>query len=256
GSGLVEAGTAQLTIGSGVQAVTPSHRPPRSVADTAEPVTHYYRAATDAGHYRMAAGLNGGLALTWVRELLNASWDELYAAASRPARHDDPIFLPHLNGERTPYLDPDLRGAWTGLAARHERADLLRSALEGVAFAAAEALAALFPHGRSVTHLRLAGGGTTAPAWRQLIADVLGIELHAIAVPGASGRGAAFLGARASGHLDEPDLIRLGTPEVTAVVRPRPEALLVHDERRVRYRETVGLLRSRTAVTTAHRVPV
>ena len=241
GSGLVAAGTAQLTIGTGIQIVTPSDHLP---AGTLDPVTHFYRAATDTGHYAMAAVLNGGLALGWVRELLNASWAELYAAAERPPQDSDPIFLPHLNGERTPYLDPFMRGAWTGLTQHHSRPDLMRSALEGVAFATAEALAALIPDGSPVDHLRLAGGGAAAPAWRQMLADVLELELRSVSVPGASGRGAALLGARAAGLMDEARVVDLGTPTVTSVVRPHLGAASRYRDRRTRFREMVELVRS------------
>lgn len=243
GSGLVAPGSAQLTIGTGVQLVTPSDQPP---ARTSEPVTHYYRAATDAGHYRMAAVLNGGLALGWVRETLNASWTELYSSAAQAPRVDDPFFLPHLNGERTPYMDASMRGAWTNLTPQHTRTDLLRSALEGVAFATAEALAALFPDGGSVDHLRLAGGGTVDPGWRQMLADALDVELHTVAVPGASGRGAAFLGARAAGLMDESLVLHLATPVVTSVVRPDPHGAMRYRDRRTRFRGTVEHLRSTT----------
>jgi xylulokinase len=241
GSGLVVPGMVQLTIGTGIQIVTPSDRPPSAAAD---PVTHYYRAATDRGHYTMAAALNGGLALRWVCETLNASWDELYAGAERAARADDPFFLPHLNGERTPYMDASMRGAWTGLTPQHTRTDLLRSALEGVAYVAAEALAALFPDGLPVDHLRLAGGGTVAPAWRQLLADVLEVELRAVAIPAASSRGAALLGARASGLMDEQSLVSLAAPTVTSVVDPDPRTAALYRDRRTRFRETIDHLRS------------
>lgn len=244
GSGLVAPGTAQLTIGTGVQIVTPSDRPPGPASN---PVTHHYRAATDAGHYRMAAVLNGGLALGWVRETLNASWAELYAAAEQSSRPDDPFFLPHLNGERTPYMDSSMRGAWTGLAPQHTRTDLLRAALEGVAFTTAEALASLFPDGSAVDHLRLAGGGTSAPGWRQLLADALAAELRAVAVAGASGRGAALLGARGAGLMDEQAILEISTPTVTSVVRPDPHAGPRYRERRTRFRETVEHLRSQSA---------
>ena len=241
GSGLVGPGMAQLTIGTGVQLVTPAEQP---FLGTPDPVTHYYRAATDQGHYRMAAVLNGGLALRWVCDTLNASWGELYSVAGQAPHADDPLFLPHLNGERTPYMDASMRGAWTGLKPQHTRSDLLRSALEGVAFAAAEALASLFPDGSAIDHLRLAGGGTVAPAWRQMLADVLDVELRAVAVPGASGRGAAFLGARAAGLIDESVLLGLGTPAVTSVVRPQPQAAARYRDRRTRFRHTVEHLRS------------
>ena len=96
----------------------------------------------------MAASLTGGQTLDWVRSVLGASWAELYASANREPRSDDPIFVPHLVGERTPYLNSGLRGSWTGLGASHDRSALLYSALEGVAFATYDALAGLAARSR------------------------------------------------------------------------------------------------------------
>ena len=197
GSGLTDPGAVQLTIGTGVQIVRPVAALPDPLPG--DPVTHLYRAATDTGWYAMGAALNGGLTLAWVCRTLGADWPELYAAAATAPRADDPYFLPHLNGERTPYLDPGLRGAWTGLNPRHGRAHLLRAALEGVAFAARDVLGHVLGPGDDAVHLRLAGGGTTDPAWRQMLADVLGHPLDPVEVAAASGLGAALLGARAAG---------------------------------------------------------
>jgi xylulokinase len=218
GSGLTDPKDAQLTIGTGAQIVTPTVRPTSPSTNDLDPATHLYRAATDNGTYEMAAILNGGLALDWARRLLGASWAELYAAAATPARSDDPLFLPHLNGERTPYLDPAMRGAWVGLAPRHDRARMLRAALEGVALAVRDALECLRSPGAPLDDLRLAGGGSTDVAWRQLLADVLGSTLRAVDVSAASGRGAALLGARAAGLMDEHALLaRLASePDVSA----------------------------------------
>ena len=138
GTGLIP-GQVQMSIGTGVQIITLRGE---AVADD-QPVTHLYRNAEEHGWYAMAAVLNGGIALNWVRHLLAADWSELYAAATLPPRLDDPIFVPRLVGERTPQFDADLRGAWVGLGLEHDRTTLLRSALEGVAFAAADALDAL-----------------------------------------------------------------------------------------------------------------
>ena len=144
---------------------------------------------------------------------MNATWEELYASADRPGR--GPIFVPHLSGERTPYSDPTLRGSWTALSLADDRTSLLRSALEGTAFAIRDALDALLEdrgledrgledqaledqrlEDQGLPCLRLAGGGTLAAGWRQLLADVLGLPLYAVDVPAASGRGAALWGPR------------------------------------------------------------
>ena len=250
GTGLTQVGTVQLTIGTGAQVITPVGPAGHTSASSetpAAPVTHLYRTATSQGHYRMAATLNGGLVLDWVRTLLGASWAELYATAELPVRPDAPIFLPHLNGERTPYMSTGMRGAWLDLSPRHSRVDLLRSALEGVAFGVREAVAALGTDGRSPTHLRLAGGGSTAPAWRQMLADTLDAELDAVDVPAASGRGAAMLGAQGAGLLDEPALLNVLAPQLETVARPHPSHARDYQHRFAQFRDRIDRLKPSTA---------
>ena len=115
----------------------------------------------------MGATLSAGLSLNWVREVMNASWAELYASAGHPGRIDDPIFVPHLSGERTPYCDPALRGSWTALSLAGDRASLLRCALEGIAFAIRDALDALlgepYPASRASGARRGCGWRAEAP---------------------------------------------------------------------------------------------
>jgi xylulokinase len=135
-----------------------------------------------------------------------------------------------------------MRGAWAGLDARHDRDALAWSALEGVAFGVAdayEALTAAAPATRAATEIRLAGGGSLAPAWRQLLADVLGTPLRPVEVPDASARGAALLGARAAGL---PIVADTAAPEGAAArVEPRPAPVLT--ERRRLWLDAVHALR-------------
>jgi xylulokinase len=218
GSGCVAAGDAQLTIGSAIQVVAAHPDPPQP---RSKPVTHLYRSAATRGWYEMAAVLGGGLTLGWVREQLQCSWDELYAAAAIEPRADDPVFLPQLQGERTPYVDAGLRAAWLLLDPSHTRERMLRAALEGVAMSIRFATRSLkLPD--DVT-LRLAGGGALAPAWRQLVADVVPRPLFPADAPDASGRGAAMLGAIAAGVCSEADALRKLRPPLAEVIQPRAE---------------------------------
>ena len=87
---------------------------------------------------------------------MNATWEELYASADRPGQ--GPIFVPHLSGERTPYSDPALRGSWSALSLADDRTSLLRSALEGTAFAIRDALDALLEvRGLKIRGLKIRG---------------------------------------------------------------------------------------------------
>jgi xylulokinase len=201
GGGLTYPGDVQLTIGSGAQFIALRATPDASP----ETGTHLYRAVTPHGWYAMAAVLNAGIALDWVRGVLGADWTELYAAAALPASPDAPLFLPHLTGDRTPYLDPGMRGAWVGLGLGHDRQALLRAALEGVAFSLRDGIDAL-PGVDPACELRLAGGGSTSGPWRTLLANVLRRPLRAIDIHAASGRGAAMLGGVAANELTWDDI--------------------------------------------------
>ena len=177
---------AMLTLGSGGQWAVPES------AFRPTPRTNLYRAVGD-GYYRLAPVQNVGITLNWVRTLLNASWSDLYDAAGRPARPGAPVFAPYLAPER---WDPGATGAWTGLTLAHQREDLLRSALDGVAGLLRERLDDLRAAGHHPRRVILGGGGATHPAWRDLLADALGVPLGPVPAPWLSAAGAAGLAAR------------------------------------------------------------
>lgn len=205
-------GQAQLTVGSGAQIVA------LTGDASAVPGAHVYRTAEDTGWYRMAAVQNAGIALDWVRGLVGADWDELYAAAERgrPGA-DGVVFVPRLTGERSPVLAPEATGALSGLRLATDRGAVLRAALEGVAFSLRHAATAL-PGGLPPV-VRLAGGGARSRAFRALLADVLGVELRPISMRSASAFGAALLAGRAAGTGPATPPVRFDPP-----VRPGPRA--------------------------------
>ncbi|PZA07125.1 MULTISPECIES: xylulokinase [unclassified Meiothermus] len=195
GSGLAP-GEAQLTVGSGAQIAVVLEE--ARIDPTLR--THLYRAAQPGRWYALAAMQNAGIALEWVLGVLGLDWATAYAEAQRvPPGCEGLTFLPYLTGERTPHLDPQARGAWAGLGLGHTRSHLVRAALEGLAFALRQGLEALGPAIPAATPLRLAGGGTLEPFWRQMLSDVLGRPLWASSVAAASARGAALLAAMATG---------------------------------------------------------
>jgi len=207
GTGTVRPGRGQVSVGTGAQIVVPLSAP---TVPGPEPVTHTYRAAvpptTTGGWYRMGAIQSAGLVLERVLGWLGAGWEEALAALDG-RRTGDPVFLPHLAGERTPWLDPHLRGAWTGLGLEHDRAALLRSALTGVACAVADAWDAVIETGADPGLPLLVGGGSVHPAWRQLLADVLRTALRPAAAPDAAVLGAAALALVGTGERRLDDVI-------------------------------------------------
>jgi xylulokinase len=206
------AGRALLTLGTGGQLIaptpTPTHAPATSGSDIPLPdnpdlagdrarVTNLF-CSVDGGMYRLAAAQNVGVTLDWVCRTLGASWEELYRTAARPWRGDTPVFLPYLAGERWEHRGAG--GAWAGLTLAHQRDDLLRAALEGVAFLLRGKLDDLRAHcAPGPAGLQLAGGGSRHPAWRQLLADALAVPLFPAGNGSLTVQGAALIAAAAAG---------------------------------------------------------
>jgi xylulokinase len=83
------------------------------------------------------------------------------------------IFLPYLMGERTPYWNPSLRGAFVGLNRQHGPVDLAHAVLEGIAFLNRTVMArAEAATGTRIDEIRFGGGGAASPVWCQIKADV------------------------------------------------------------------------------------
>ena len=169
--------------------------------------------------YAMAAIHSAGLTLEWLRKLFRVTWDELYHDAFAAPRGSDGVcFLPYIAGERTPYLDRNMSGAWSGLRLDHERSHLFRAALEGCAFALRDAWEALLDLGYDTCMFTLAGGGTVDARWRRLLADVLQRPLALSPNGGGSPKGAALAAAVAIGWFDDLDqaMSTNGPPVVVA----------------------------------------
>ena len=181
---------AMLTLGSGGQWAVPVAAPGFRPADT----TNLFRAVGD-GSYRLAPVQNAGVTLDWVRNLFGATWEELYDTASRPRRADAPRFEPYLTPER---WHPGATASWSGLTLAHEREDLMRSALDGVAALLRERLDDLRAAGHAPRRVILGGGGTTHPAWRALLEETLGLPLKDAPTAWLTPAGAARLAAEAA----------------------------------------------------------
>lgn len=232
GTGLLTPGVIQLSLGTGAQAFELVNQP------TPDPLgaTHLYHVATPQGWYRMAAVQNGGLALDWVRNLFGVTWDDLFAcAASLPDATDDLLFLPYLVGERGTQPTISSGGAWLGMRRHHTRADLLQAALIGVACGIRRALECL-PGAASATSLRLVGGGSVHPAWRQLLANILGRDLLAVDSPAASARGAALLAGIAIGIWPDAEATLAFAPILHPVATPDSQHVALYEEIYQRYR--------------------
>ncbi len=121
-----------------------------------------------------------------VRKLFGWSHDEMDAAisAEKPGAL---VFLPYLTGERTPDL-PSARGVLANISLSNFTAGgLARASVESVILGLGYGLNRFRELGVPVSSIRLTGGASNSPVWRQLCADIFGVPTLSL----DSGKGAA-----------------------------------------------------------------
>jgi xylulokinase len=120
-------------------------------------------------------------------------------AEQAPPGSEGLFFLPYLTGERCPYPNPNARGGWIGLTARHNRAAMIRSLMEGVTYGMADALRIMEGMGIPVDTVRLSGGGARSAFWRQMQADIYHKKVAVINAQEGPAYGVAILAGVGTG---------------------------------------------------------
>lgn len=229
------AGQGAISVGTGSQisSVLASPLPDATLR------THTFATTGEIGEawYRLGAVQSGGLALERALAWLGADTAEAQAALADGVQASDPLFLPFVAGERSPYLDPGLRAGWQGLSLGTSREAMLRSVLEGMAYAVSAAYDAVRESGAAPQEpVVLLGGGSRDPAYAQLLADALGVALRPAQVSDTTVIGAARLAGRVAG-LDIPAV----TVREDAVVESSADPVVA--DRQQRWRDAVAVAR-------------
>jgi xylulokinase len=232
---------------------------------------HAFCHAVPNAWHAMGVMLSAAGSLRWLRDSIapGEGFSELLTGAEKWAPGCEGLtFLPYLAGERTPHADPDARGAFVGLSIRHDRAALVRSVLEGVAYGLRDSLDLVAGLGTGsggddqgagvpetpagvtagvpagVTSVgRVAGGGARSELWLSIIASVLELPLERVAVDEGAAFGAALLGGVSAGVW--PDVVTAveATVRVREVVEPVPEWVEAYRVGRERFRALYPALR-------------
>jgi xylulokinase len=143
--------------------------------------------------------MNVTVATEQVRKMFGWSHEQLEAnVAEAPAGAGGLLFLPYLNGERTPNL-PAGSGVLHGMTTENMTAGHLgRATMEGVTLGLAYGLGRFRELGITPTEIRLTGGGSKSAIWRQIAADIFGVPTICLASAEGAALGAAIQAAYAT----------------------------------------------------------
>jgi xylulokinase len=202
GNGIVQSGLVSVSLGTSGVVFAPTDE---MTMDKMGRVHSFCHAIPNKWHV-MGVTQSAGGSLQWFRNQFGHLEKELghslgkgpYELFSEQAAKIEPgseglLFLPYLMGERTPHLDPEARGVFFGISARHERMHFIRSIMEGVSYSLNDSVALMKELGVPIREVRVSGGGGSSETWRRILADMINQDIYIIQTNEGPAFGAALL---------------------------------------------------------------
>jgi xylulokinase len=208
GAGVIDEGEAFNYIGSSAWIAAASKEP---VFDP-EMKTYTWIHLDSSKYSPNGTMQTGGASLQWIRDQFYKNEygnHSIYDVMNQEAMQSDVsannlIYLPYLLGERSPRWNPEARGAFIGLHMKHTRGDMTRAVMEGVGFNLKIVLDTFLKANLPIHHMWILGGGAKSEVWRQILADIYGVDIY---VPQkldeATSMGAAIAGGVGVGLLKD-----------------------------------------------------
>lgn len=190
GNGIVDAGEASVNIGTSGQVSFQSKKAILNPNLNTNTFTGYEKGRW----FTMGAIMNAGLAYRWFNDLFDSlDFDSMnqQIAKVKPGS-GGLVFLPYLNGERTPHLNPNISGAFVGLNINTGRAEMSRAVMEGVSFALNQCIEVCGDLGLHAKTMVASGGACKSAIWLQIQSDVYGCPLRVATTEEQASLGAAI----------------------------------------------------------------
>jgi xylulokinase len=253
GTGIIKAGIIGATIGTSGVVFGCLDEPYIDKVDRAM----YSMAHSVPGKYAfLGLVLTAGGSYKWLRDNVFADKKAEMAAAGKDVYDymsglaekasvgsEGLVFLPYLNGDKTPHSDANARALFFGLSYRHGLPDICRSVMEGVTFALRDTVEIIRETGKEVTEVRANGGGAKSPLWRQIQADIFNANIVTMNIEEGPAAGACIMAAVGAGHFASVEETCGAMLKVTGVTEPVPANVSVYNEYYQTYRDLYPALR-------------
>jgi xylulokinase len=204
-----------------------------------------------------ASSMAGSSVLSWFKDLCFGEFRsgdqatvyrelESLAASTAPGC-DGLLFHPYLYGERSPFYNPEARGAFLAISHWHGKGHFVRSVMEGIAFCIANCFDSIkaIARGRneSIETIRTGeSGGSRLQIWRQIITDVLELPLEVVGVEEPGCLGAALLAGVGVGEYQDIGSATSRTANIDSRTSPDSKNSTLYRERRIVFNETYRAL--------------
>lgn len=227
GNGVVGGGKCNISLGTSGTVFITNDRFGVDVNNALHSFAH-----ADGGYHLMGCMLSAASCNKWWSETVLGTKD--YAGEQENISRlgeNHVYFLPYLMGERSPHNDPFARGAFLGMTMDTTREDMTQAVLEGVVFGLRDSLEVAKSLGISVSETRICGGGAKSPLWRQMIANIMNVEVLIPESEEGPAMGAAMLAAVACGEYASVSEAADKIVRISDKVKPNPRLVEKYEMR-------------------------
>ncbi|MDR1977457.1 MAG: xylulokinase [Synergistaceae bacterium] len=197
GVGICEEGDCMVSIGTSGTVVGAT----RQTASDKTGKLHFFNHVLPDLSYYMGVMLSAASSLNWFKEKMGANftWDEIEKGVERtPIGSDGLLWLPYLQGERTPHRNPNARGVLFGLSTMSDETRIFRAVMEGITYGLRDSFE-LLRERMPIKRVLLVGGGAKNKVWRKMLANNMKVPVTTPAVDEGGAYGAAMLAALGGG---------------------------------------------------------
>src|SRR5690606_33033006 len=125
------------------------------------------------------------------------------AAQKLPPGSEGLLVLDYWQGNRTPHVDPYVRGLIYGLSLSHRQEHIFRAIMEGIAYGTENIIRVFKQNNIDVQEISIAGGATNSPLYLQIHADVSNLPIYVPNVLQAPSLGSAILASVGAGYYQD-----------------------------------------------------
>jgi ribulokinase len=168
----------------------------------------YPNAVIDGLQLLEGGQISTGSIVNWFKKNYcgNLSYDILNGEAEKlPVGAEGLLVLDYFQGNRTPHVDPCVRGLLYGLSLNHSPAHIYRAIIEGICYGTRQIIDLFLQAGVNIQEISISGGAVKSSFWLQVHADVCNMPITVPKVSEAPCLGSAILGAVAAGAY--PDIV-------------------------------------------------
>ncbi|KIP51503.1 xylulokinase [Leucobacter komagatae] len=231
--GVVEPGDVGITLGTAGVVATLTPFCPEN-ADARIQVS----AGNEPGRFHtMGVALSAAGAFQWLGEVVaqfsgadNPDFDALTAiAAEAPLGCDGLLFMPYLNGERSPHVAPEATASFVGLSRKHQAGHLARAVIEGALLNLRRILGEFELVGIPCERIIASGGATKGKLWLSILADVCNREVVRLRGSAEGGAFGAVLSAGVGAGVWRDYETALAGVEVVERITPEPARVALYE---------------------------